>query len=431
MELSLARLAAEPIKSDFVVAPQPVTEAKPARFGRPRLLVVVAMGAIFALGIFLRLWPTATFSQLGYDEHGYMVFMKHIETAGLTNYDSVVRVFMERQYKRSDALVPATRVGFLAPAYLCGKLLHLSTFRALQVTAGIASSLLLLVAAVFAYRMGGTNAMLGTTLLVATAPLQIQLAQHTFIDACFSFWAVAVLWLLWENLQQPRRWVWLAAYGAGLTMLVLTKESAAFVVIAIIAVLLFNRIIRIGTATPQLVAATVIGPAIAVFVLLLLMGGVTDFVKFFVMFAAKQRTNPYSIMAQDGAWYRYLIDLTLLSPLVVPLALGRMFNLRRTDSNEVMLTAFLAASFLCMANVKYGVSVRYAAYWELPLAFLACSQVLRLSKQFARVRPAIIGTGLLLVVSVSGLCQYERYFVESSIYDPITPWLIRASDFVK
>ena len=400
-------------------------------FSWRKTAITVAMAVILVSGMILRLYPTATFPELGYDEYRYMVLLKQIGRAGLLNYDAVVHVYVERQYQRRDAVVPATRIGFLAPAYLCGQLLKQPPLNALRITAGIASSLLLCIAALFAYRMGGPIPMLGMTLLIATAPLQIQLAQHTFIDAYFSFWAITVLWLVWENLQRPRHWGWLTAYTFCLVVLVLTKESAAFVVLAILGLFAFNRAIRLGAVTTHLVAATIIGPTMAVLFLSLMMGGIGEFFHFFAMFMAKQRTNYYSVMAQDGAWYRYVVDFVLMSPLIVPLAFGRMFNLGKNDRPELMMTVFLAVSFLCMANVSYGMSLRYAAYWDIPLSWLACSQILRLSSQFKRVRPALIAGGLFLVMAACGLRQYDRYFVEGSIYDPITAWLVKASNFEK
>ena len=432
MELSISHPPA--LESSTVEPPPriaPGIRRAVTRSGTRKTWIGLAMIVFLALGTFFRLHPTATFAQLGYDEHGYMVFLEHIKKAGLANYDLVLRVYMERQYKRPDALVPATRVGFLAPAYLCGELFHQPPFKALQITAGIASTLLLCIVAIFAYRMGGAIPMLGTTLIVATAPLQIQLAQHTFIDAYFSFWAIAVLWFAWENLQRPKHWGWLTAYTLSLVILVLTKESAAFVVFALLVLFAFNRFVRLGTVTPHLISATILGPLVAVLFLASMMGGIGELIGFFQVFVAKHHTNTYAIRAQDGAWYRYLVDFVLMSPLIIPLALGRMFNLRRDDRPELAMTVFLAASFLCMSQVSYGLSLRFAAYWDVPLAWLACSQILRLSRQFARVRPAIIAGGMFLTVAASGLRQYDRYFIQHGIYDPITTWLVRASDLQK
>ena len=85
------------------------------------------------------------------------------------------------------------------------------------------------------------------------------------------------------------------------------------------------------------------------------------------MFVAKSRTNQYSILAQDGPWYRYFIDFVIMSPVIVALALGRMFQLRKSDGAEIFLTAFLALGFFSMANDLRNAPA-YAAYWDIPYA---------------------------------------------------------------
>lgn len=386
---------------------------------------------VLGLGVFLRIYPSAGFNRIGYDEHGYMVFLQQIEKVGALNYDAVVQFYVENQYQRPDAIVPATRIGFLLPAHLIRRALHCDPFEALRTVSCIASILMLGLCALFAYRVGGAIPMLGMTALVATAPLQIYLSQRALIDGYFAFWAVAALWLAWENLQRPKHWGWLSAYAFSLAVLVLTKENAAFVVFAIGGVLVLNRFLRSGTVTPQLFAATVAGPAVAVLFLAWMVGGVGEWIQFYQMFVAKSRTNPYSILAQDGPWYRYLVDFVILAPLPVLFACGRIFRLRLADRAELFLTAFLGLSFLCMANVTYGMSLRYAAYWDIPLYGLACSQIMLQSRQFPRVRPAILAAGLFLILAVSGLNQYHRFFVKGAIYDPTTAAMVWAADLEK
>src|SRR3982751_5616985 len=107
-----------------------------------RIRILLTMAVLLGLGIFLRLYPSAGYRNLGTDEHGYMVFVKQIQAAGVWNYDSVVRVYLERQYKLSEAVVPATRVGFLVPAALCADLFHLRAFTAIHMVAASAGVLL-------------------------------------------------------------------------------------------------------------------------------------------------------------------------------------------------------------------------------------------------------------------------------------------------
>ncbi|MEP6601272.1 MAG: hypothetical protein ABJB49_05610, partial [Nitrospirota bacterium] len=112
-------LASEPRLAAF--ARDPLPSAKDERvhgITRTKLLVGIALCALLGLGVFLRVVPSSGFEGMGYDEHAYAVFVRQIHRAGLWNYDAVVQVYVENQYKRPDAVVPATRIGFLVPAHL-------------------------------------------------------------------------------------------------------------------------------------------------------------------------------------------------------------------------------------------------------------------------------------------------------------------------
>ena len=111
-------------------------------------------------------------------------------------------------------------------------------------------------------------------------------------------------------------------------------------------------------------------------------------------------------------------------------AVGAIFQLRKTDRPAVFMATFLGLSFASMSVITYGMSLRYAAYWDIPLAWLACSQIRRLTGQFTRVRPAIFG-GLSLIVAACNLYEYNRFFIQGAIYDPVTAQLVKASNLVK
>jgi hypothetical protein len=427
MELSAeAAVAALP-----VVTPSVRSKRGIFALSRRQMLVSLAMILLLGLGIFLRLYPSAGYRNLGTDEHGYMVFVKQIQAAGIWNYDSVVRVYVERQYKLSEAVVPATRVAFLVPAALCADLFHLRAFTAIHMVAAAAGILLLLLSALFAYRLGGTLPMIGVTALVATAPLEIYLCQRAMIDGYFAFWAIATLWLAWENLQHPRHAGWLISYMLCLTILVLTKETAAFVVFAVFGTMLFNRFLRFGTVTPQLLAATVAGPALAVLILVGLVGGVGDWIHFYQMFVTKSRMNFYSVAAQDGPWYRYAIDFALVTPAIVALAIGEMSQLRSGHRAGSFMATFALLALIGLSFVKYGISLRYAAFCDIPLIWLAWSQVGALSKRISIARPTIVAASILFILCAIGLNQYVRIFVRGGLYDPITSQLVMKLDMYK
>ena len=185
-----------------------------------------------------------------------------------------------------------------------------------------------------------------------------------------------VLWSLWENLQASRDWRWLVLYTIALTATVLTKENAFFVWVAVVAILIANHWLKFGTVTRELLLATLIGPALGVVLLGLLAGGAAPLVATYHLSVSKNYELKYAILTGDGPWYRYLVDLTLVSPIVLLLAIGSAFNLRRAKKQEWFCFLFIAASYLVMCNIKYGMNLRYANMWDLPLRVLAFSQLL-------------------------------------------------------
>jgi hypothetical protein len=393
--------------------------------------VIGLLLAILGIGAFLRIYPTATYPKLGSDELDYVVYLNQIAKTGAANYDQVVRFNVQRQYERTDTIVPPTRIGFLLPAYWIEEIFQLSPVSALRATECAGGILVLVVGAVWSYRLGGTWRMLAMSALLITSPLQIYLAQRALLDDYFAFLAVLATWLAWENLQKPRNLGLLVAYGASLTFLVLTKENAAFVVFTLVGVFALNRFLRIGAVTPQLVVATIAGPLVAVLVLAVVIGGLGEWLRFYLMFESKSSNNWYNILVQDGPWFRYLIDFIMLAPLTTVFALGGVFRLRQAERADAFMATFLGLSFLCMSPLRYGLSLRFAVYWEVPIFWLACSQVAALRSRFTPRWREVAATMLIIVIAGVGILQYQRIFVAGGIYDPVTYHLARASRLLK
>src|SRR4051794_21151280 len=97
-------LSAEAAIAALPVATSPVgSKRETLAVSSRQMRVLLAMVLLLGLGIFLRLYPSAGYRNLGTDEHGYMVFVKQIQAAGIWNYDSVVRVYVDRQSKLTEA----------------------------------------------------------------------------------------------------------------------------------------------------------------------------------------------------------------------------------------------------------------------------------------------------------------------------------------
>ena len=94
------------------------------------------------------------------------------------------------------------------------------------------------------------------------------------------------------------------------------------------------------------------------------------------------------------------------------------------------MSIFIAASYLVMCNVKYGMNLRYANMWDLPLRFLAFSQVVAMASFVKQSRAAIIAAVVVLLAAIE-LHQYMVLAVRYPLYELITHDLLQALQILK
>lgn len=388
------------------------------------LLLVIGAGAL------LRLFLPPVYIPGGADEKMYAGYVKTLDGVTLANYPALVRIYIFQQETTGDTKLPPTRFLYIASGYAWHRLFHQSAFDSLHAISCIFSILVLPLTAVFAFRLGGGRIAIGTLLLTAFSPLQIYVSRHALIDGVFGFWALLCLWLLWENLRKPRSLPWLAAYTAGLALLVITKENAFFVFVAIVGIFAINRRAKFGAVNFPLVVGTLAGGAIGVAILALLSGGLDTCMKAYLVLTQTASHFYYSIATGDGPWYRYLYDLMLVNPLVLILAVGAAFQITREKKAQLYLLGFVTFSYLVMCNIRYGMNLRYANMWDMPLRYLAFCQLDVVCSHFQKRK------ALMLTLGMVGLCYYDMHqyyvlFVDHKLYELITRALTWALRIVK
>jgi 4-amino-4-deoxy-L-arabinose transferase-like glycosyltransferase len=388
--------------------------------------VVIAAG-----GICVRLIHWAGFSGHGFDEVLYAHYLRQLINVGLGRYPDIVDGYIAYQKTIPGSILPPTRFLYIFCAYGWHGVFGGDPLDAFHAVSRLFSVLTLLLAGLFARRLCRDRwTALGVFALMAFSPLQIHLAQHALVDGFFEFWALLTLWALWENLRQPRHRGWLAAYAAGLALMVATKENAFFVFAAVLAVLAVARWWRLGAVTRPLLAMTLAGPLIGVAILANVAGGLPTLCDVYLIGVPKNLHLEYAILTGDGPWYRYLLDLLTVSPLVLLLAAGMAFQVTRSDKELLFLLIFVAASYALMANVKYGLNLRYATIWDLPLRVLAVGQCGLLAARWGRWRLPVFG-GLIVGLCAFDLLQYQRLAVAYPLYELVPLDLLHALRIIK
>jgi len=414
---------------------------------RFRRIDIVLLAIIFVVAIFLRITPHAfspgatlhflapfhpqpAWNKIGFDEGLYRQYVNALSKDGLGSYPDIVQGYIDVQKKLPGSILPPLRFLYIFTAYLWHSIFGAEALDALYQVAAFFSMLTLALATFFVWRVRGPTWAIAIAAFMGFAPTQLHMSQHALVDGFFTFWATLVLWLFWENLQAPRDWRWLGAYIVALGLLVLTKENSFFVWVALVALLVTNRWLKFGTVTRELVIATFLGPLLGIVVLIFLAGGIDMFIQSYQLSVGKNFQLHYAILTGDGPWYRYLVDLMLVSPIVLVLAFGTIFRLNRTMKPELFLSIFIAASYLVMCNVKYGMNLRYANMWDLPLRFLAFSEIVWLASLVKRFQTQIIVAGVVLLAAF----EFHQYFVLAvryPLYELITHDLLQALSILK
>ena len=403
---------------------------------------------VVAFGIFLRLPPSASSNNgapihavqflhpealpdnIGFDEGMYRGYVRTLATGGIRSYPEVVAHYIELQARIPRSILPPVRFLYIFSAYLWHLVFGTEALRALNHVACFFSILTLLLSGTFAWRLKGSAAGLAVLALMSCAPMQIHMSQHALVDGFFTFWALLALWLLWENLQAPHHWRWLLVYTLALSLLILTKENSFFVCIGLSALMLANRWLKFGTVTGELLLCTVVGPLLGVIILIFLAGGIDILITTYRLSVTKNYQLTYAILTGDGPWYRYLVDLFLVSPIILILAIGALFRLNSEQKPELYFVVFITASYLIMCNIKYGMNLRYANMWDMPLRFLAFSQIAASSSLAQRYRSLLLPF-LVAIVSIIDLRQYYILAVRYPLYELVSEELLRALKILK
>src|SRR6266550_2841240 len=409
----------------------------------------IALSIILLIGIFLRLppglfqkpdgplrsfvvlHPQPASQQLGFDEGLYRDYTDKLIRFGLISYPEIIERYREKQQTLTGSILPPVRFLYIFFAYVWHEIFGSETLSCLKNVSAVFGMFTLLLAAIFGARLGGTGYAIGVGALMAFAPTQLHMSQHALVDGFFTFWAMLVLWSLWENLRAPQNWRWLALYVGALTAMILTKENAFFVGVAVIALLIANYWLRFGIVTRELLLATVIGPLLGVVILGMLAGGANALIATYQLSVSKNYELKYAILTGDGPWHRYLVDLMLVSPVVLLFAIGSMFSLRRTKKAEWFCLVFIAASYLVMCNIKYGMNLRYANMWDLPLCVLAFSQMVTLIDYVAQRWRGVASFAVVALTCALELRTYVVMAVEYPLYDLVSPELMRSLKILK
>lgn len=392
----------------------------------PRL----ALWAAVLLGCALSLAAFDPSPKPHHDEAIYLRYCRFMTVEGIASYPSLVRAYTFEMQRGDPVVLPPTR--FLYP--LVGAIVHGITGAgehfALAGVALAAAMLTMLASAALARATLPPREGVAATLLMACAPLRLALGSKAMIDGFFGLLALVAVLAAWRALTRPGSRSALAAFGLSLAALVLTKENAAFAWLGIVVAMALAPRLGLPRPSPGMWRTAFLGPAAGLFALVLLAGGWSPFVEAMTTFVVKVRRNPFTVLICDGPWYRLLLDLFILHPLILLLAFAGLCSLRRDRPGLVLVATTAVVAFAALSCLKYGASLRYTTSAEFPLRALAVFALAGWTAAAGRHAKALF-VGAVLVLGALDLRQHDLLFRERQMYEPTPVEMMKATRILK
>lgn len=392
---------------------------------RDRVADACALGIALLVGALL----LPTLASIRYaenpDEAYYLAYARHFAEHGFAGFQ---QLFADYQAEPARWLYPnPLRIGYIALAAGWTAIFG-SSFGALSLLSLVSHVLLVGGSYLFLKGVWDAPRALAGTALCAFSPLLLGIARRAWLDGPATLAGLLVLWSFCVWLRAPRGRAlarFAVAFGAGL----LVKETTALLLVPCAALFLYERFaarrdvpflpLAAALAAPLLVCAAIwVSSA----------GGVAPWTGVVRIILSSPESNAYAQQFGSGPWYRYLVDLMLLSPWVTLLGVAALgpaaLRARERVPGDAAVWLTLVFAGLLAAYAPFTKNVRYVALGEIPLCALAAGLVFTLTRADRDWRGLAVAAGAVALLCVAGWLSFQTVFVDANLYDPMTASLL-------
>jgi len=394
----------------------------------PRDRVADGLAVGIALLVGLLLLPTLASVRYAEnpDEAYYLAYARHFAEHGFAGFRQLYADYLAEPARW---LYPnPLRVGYIALATLWTSLFG-SSFEALSLLSLVCHVLLVGASYLFLKELWGAPRALAGTALCGFSPLLLGVARRAWVDGPSTLAGLLVLWSFCVWLRAPQRRAALAAFGVAFGVGMLIKETTVLLLVPCAALYAYERFAaRRALPLLPLLAAIAAPLVFCLLVWLSTAGSFGAWVGVARVIWLSPESNAYAQQFGGGPWYRYLVDLLLLSPWVTLLGVAALgpaaLRARERAPGDAAVWLALVFAGLLVAYAPFTKNVRYVALAEIPLCGLAAGLVVSLAHADARGRGRAVAAGAVALLCVAGWLSFQMLFVDASLYDPMTASLL-------
>jgi hypothetical protein len=369
----------------------------------------------------------------GYDEGYYGKYIKTLHSEGVVGIRDIIQKFPSE--KATEAPPTPLRILFVSAGAVTCRFLVVCGVE----NAGIISLLsgigLVFVSFFLFKKLFTQEVALLSASLVALSPLVLALSARALQDTFFTLIIIGCI-LLYHLCWTRKKIIDPILFGILLFAGFLTKETTIFFYPCFVVLgLYYYKQKTAHSSLKNIGLALFFAPLIYFIIISWIAGGMWAFIDYYLLWSKRVMNVPYVLHYQQGSWFRYLVDFTLLSPLTFFLAIiGISIPLPDEKNNAgrkiAVLYFFSILAIFSLFSAVYNLRmVIFLDVFVRALAVLGVVGIIsKIQKKYYRYAVGIL---FFLLIAIVEFSQFSQLFVTANIYDPVTKDLISANGFIK
>ena len=385
--------------------------------------------ALAFLAMIAAVFRGATFKNAslgGYDERLYLIFMVNFYSRGIEGIQNILHAFPSDPVLLQGPL-PFRFLFIWAGTWVCrifGGFTYANLAK-LSLISGI--GIVIVGYLLFRRWFSPAVAFLGGILLIFS-PLVSGLSRRALQDPFFCLLVLCVFYFFDEVWRKPtiRNFILL---GVFLLACFLTKETIVILYpVFLVLGWYYRRTINKECPILPFVLVFAIAPVLYLAVMWWIAGDLKTFYSTYSLYVSMQQKIPYAVSYQRGPWFRYLVDLLMISPLTYMFSVLSISNQEPSERNGRNLAALYALSIIIAFSCLVLLNLRTILFVDIPLRGLAAVGVFGLANRFLTQFSRGFWIVLISAFLVSSdLVQFFRLYMLGNLYDPTTFHLIQSN----
>lgn len=365
------------------------------------------------------------------DGQSYLFYARHTADHGFDGVRELVRWYAKSETHRSHPS-PA-RLTYVFLAALLIKIFGESY----QVLVGISAvSYLLLGAVCFYYARKLLSRELAACFLflLSASPLTLGMACMPLSDSLLNLlWACSV-WAFMDYVN-ARSASKMALVVVFVTLSLLAKESSAILLVFMGVFTVFGSYVKRPLAARDLIVlcGAPVAFVIVTYWIVLGPGDCSLLVDSLYQTHFVDKANAYAIKYSSGPWFRYFVDLLLLSPVITLMGLGYAGHLilrHSRDWKKMFFVIYFAVVFIPLSLLQHTKVVRFVINLEMVLALFCVWALTDLFAVDIRKGRWVGTAGVIALTAWMSFLSFNRLFIEARLVDPITFHLVHIQGFI-